>query len=67
MEGKRFSGKRLRRMRERAKMAQFEMARQMSVEIDVISAWERGSLLPGPNAINKLTAILRCEEADLYE
>lgn len=67
METKRFSGKRLRRMRERQKMSQFALACAMVVEMDVVNAWERGRLTPGVNSMNKLCVTLRCEEADLHE
>lgn len=67
MENKRFNGKRLRRIRERQKMSQFALACAIEVEMDLVNAWERGRFVPGKYSVNKLCAVLRCEEADLYE
>lgn len=67
MEGKHFSGKRLQKIRIREKMTILALANALGVEPYVIKDYERGRFVPGPNVINRMTVILRCEEADLFE
>lgn len=64
---KTFSGKRLRLMRERAKMTQIDLAEESKSTQAQISAWERGRVVPNRASIDAMCKALKCGTEDLCE
>lgn len=62
-----FSGKRLRRMRERERLTQQEVAEAMKLPLTVVKAMEGGKPIPSHEEVRQLCTVLCCERADLYE
>lgn len=62
-----FSGKRLRLMRERAKMTQIDLAEESKSTQAQISAWERGRVVPNLASIDAVCKALKCRTEDLCE
>lgn len=62
-----FSPKRLRKMRERAKMSQMVLAFELQTSQDAVSRWERGAYAPNARSLTALCTALKCEDADLFE
>jgi len=67
METKRFSGRLLRKMRERQRMSREKLALKIGVGTHIIRAWEQDSFIPSAISMDMMFRVLQCEEADLFE
>ncbi len=56
----------LKREREKKKMSQAELASLSGVRQQSISAYERGAMIPGANALYMLATALGCTMDELY-
>lgn len=63
----RFSGRRLQKMRERAKMTQAKVSEKLGCSPVSYCNWERGKARPSADYICGLCRVLSCEVYDLYE
>lgn len=64
---RKFSPKRLRKMRERAKMSQEAMAFAIDASQRAVSDWERGKHVPNEESLRAICKALGCTEEDLNE
>ncbi len=65
-EAKRFSGRRIVHLRNRARITQAELARRCAVHEAQVSRWENG-VVPGADTVGVLAAALGCDVGDLFE
>lgn len=56
----------IKEVRERAKMTQTELAKEMGVSQGTISQWENNKTIPDALQMLKLSWVLRCEVGELY-
>jgi len=54
-------GKRIRAARERQKLTQFQLGKQMNVARTTVSNWEIGRSQPDYNTLCRLSEVLRCD------
>lgn len=54
-------GKRIRAARERQKLTQFQLSKQMNVARTTVSNWEIGRSQPDYNTLCRLSEVLRCD------
>ena len=55
----------LKQLRERSSMTQADLADELGVSYQLISAWERGIYMPRPANIRKICRVLRCKRDEL--
>jgi len=64
---KRFSGSRLRELRERANVSRIDLAYACRRTEQMVYLWERGRARPMPEVLDSIASAISCERDELFE